>query len=177
MAARPDVEAVEAAGRHRPRLADVVDAGAGRSLAEAREEPIEGLARTLRDAADRAIRLVGDPAAEPEPVRHTHDEPAKADTLDPAPDGGLEALVDGHGQRAGVATPMARASRRRGQARRRPSRTSSGETLASSSSPARVRRARNAGAAPPGRPSAAAISSSSSAVSRTSGVPPRATRP
>src|SRR6187401_1833436 len=112
------LEWAEPPGRRHPQLADVVDDRRGRSGAEELEQHVEAVARAFRDAPDRTVPGVRDPAVEAEVHRLAQDEIAEADALDPSPNGGVEPRGRCLGeQRSTVRRPRC-ATARRGPARR-----------------------------------------------------------
>src|SRR5205085_215852 len=102
-----------AAGRGQPGLADALDAGPRRTVAERAQELVERRAGTLGNAADTAVRLVRDPAGQACLRRASQHEIAVAHALDPPADDGFEALESA--RRRAQATLL-----RCGQARTRP---------------------------------------------------------
>jgi hypothetical protein len=98
----PHTERSERPGRGHPRLADAIDDGSRRALAKPVEEGIQAITRTLCDAADRALRGVGDPSVESKIHGLMEHEVPKPHALNTPADGRVETngrFVVGHGGR------------------------------------------------------------------------------
>lgn len=101
--AAPDPEASERARRGHPGLADAVDGCCRRPLPNSLEESGQSNARSLGDAMNRAIRVIGDPTLEFERRRFAQDEIAETDAVDEADHLRVEPLgrgCRGHGRAA-----------------------------------------------------------------------------
>src|SRR3954447_8566668 len=101
MPTRSHAEPVHPPGRREPGDVDRANDGTRRPLAQLIEQLLQVVARTLRDAADGAIRLVRDPAGDRQRPGDRRHVPPEADTLDATTDDGLEpdrhVTVPGHG--------------------------------------------------------------------------------
>src|SRR5260221_7450777 len=122
MSGTANLERTEGSGRRHPGLADAIDKGCGRPLAELREQGLQAIPRPFGDAMDRPVRVVRDPADEPKSSGLSKHEVPIAHAVDAAADPDVEALVHGWG---GVKAGRGVRRRRRRAARPGPGRPGS----------------------------------------------------
>ena len=93
MTAGPDVKAAQLAGRWWGTGFDTIHYRARRAGLQVCGQRIHRILSPLHHDADRSANIVGDPTGQAEVLGAAHDVPAKADSLNAAMDGGLEALL------------------------------------------------------------------------------------
>src|SRR5438445_12034918 len=133
MPARADLEPIEPPSSGHPHDLDRLDDRPGGTATKQLLDPVQLVGRPFDDAADAAVRLVGDPPGEALASGDPEHVIPEADALDASLDGHFEALERLVRQR--FAVRLAHRAAPRGQPRSRRPRASSGRVSASTSPP------------------------------------------